>query len=153
LDRDQRDDQGTPRSLECFGPGQRGALARGEQGRFAPDGEVVQAQRAFAVDDGLLDVHAKGNKLARAMGVPGGPGGGAGGAMREIGEDAARRAGGGGGMRRLVAAIPLVLAAIGCASGPEPITLSFRAQALEMGEEAYLCFGFDAKKLAGRAVE
>lgn len=56
-------------------------------------------------------------------------------------------------MTRLVAAIPLALAAMGCASGPEPITLPFRAQALEMGEEAYLCFGFDAEQLAGRAVE
>ncbi|MFT3769101.1 MAG: hypothetical protein QM820_26980 [Minicystis sp.] len=62
-------------------------------------------------------------------------------------------------MRFGAAALSLVTVVTGCAgegggtAGPETVTLSFRAQALEAGEEDYLCFGFPATQLAGRAVE
>src|SRR5690606_6147745 len=42
-----------------LGPGQRGALARREQRGVAPDGDVMQAQLALAMDPGLLDVHVQ----------------------------------------------------------------------------------------------
>ena len=42
---------------EGFRPLQRGALFIIEQGRFAPDGQVVEAQFALAVQFGFFDVH------------------------------------------------------------------------------------------------
>src|SRR3546814_6430612 len=51
-----------------FGQGQRGAFARGEQRRFAPDGDMVQPQFGFAVDLGLLDVHVQAEGAAVHLG-------------------------------------------------------------------------------------
>ncbi|MNY24666.1 hypothetical protein D3C86_1583970 [compost metagenome] len=47
-----------------FRPGQRGAFARREERRFAPDRHVVQAQFAFAVDLRHLDVHVDTERTA-----------------------------------------------------------------------------------------
>src|SRR6187402_277920 len=51
-----------------FGPGQAGAFARRKQVRFAPDGHVVQAQRALAVDGGALYVHVDAEGTAVDLG-------------------------------------------------------------------------------------
>src|SRR5690606_9558111 len=44
---------------EHFGPCQRCTLTRVEQRRLAPCGEMEDAQRTFAVDRGLLDMHVQ----------------------------------------------------------------------------------------------
>jgi hypothetical protein len=66
-------------------------------------------------------------------------------------------------MRLVPTVLALGLASAGCSgdpgdpgdepSGASPITLSFRAEELPTGAEDYLCYGFDATELAGRALE